>query len=166
RNDEYPNQHGRAEHQCQLQPSSADGQPVECIGEDGSSDHRQQQDPGERDGLQHHEHHCATRRPIAPAGPGRRHEDQAGKPHLQERRHGERQVEQVFHPPSWCFATKPSNPCSLPLNLSAQLAARTTRDPSTPTTVSYRLPCTASFTSSALPLEYRQFFCRASPLSA
>src|SRR5215468_9816581 len=46
-------------------------------------------------------------------------------------------------PPSWCFATKPSNPCSLPLNLSAQLAARTTRDPSTPTTVSYRLPCTA-----------------------
>src|SRR5262244_2021609 len=69
-------------------------------------------------------------------------------------------------PPSWCFATKPSNPCSLPLNLSAQLAARTTRDPSTPTTVSYRLPCTASFTSSALPLEYRQFFCRASPLSA
>src|SRR5262247_4325849 len=69
-------------------------------------------------------------------------------------------------PPSWCFATKPSNPCSLPLNLSAQLAARTTRDPSTPTTVSYRLPCTASFTSSALPLEYRQFFCTASPLSA
>src|SRR5215475_1417676 len=69
-------------------------------------------------------------------------------------------------PPSWCFATKPSNPCSLPLNLSAQLAARTTRDPSTPTTVPYRLPCTASFTSSALPLEYRQFFCRASPLSA
>src|SRR5215831_19077411 len=69
-------------------------------------------------------------------------------------------------PPSWCFATKPSNPCSLPLNLSAQLAARTTRDPSTPTTVSYRWPCTASFTSSALPLEYRQFFCRDSPLSA
>src|SRR5215813_8578307 len=69
-------------------------------------------------------------------------------------------------PPSWCFATKPSNPCSLPLNLSAQLAARTTRDPSTPTTVPYRLPCTASSTSSALPLEYRQFFCRASPLSA
>src|SRR5262249_11257224 len=69
-------------------------------------------------------------------------------------------------PPSWCFATKPSNPCSLPVNLSAQLAARTTRDPSTPTTVSYRLPYTASFTSSALPLEYRQFFCRASPLSA
>src|SRR5215831_20117644 len=69
-------------------------------------------------------------------------------------------------PPSWCFATKPSNPCSLPLNLSAQLAARTTRDPSTPTTVSSRLPCTAFFTSSALPLEYRQFFCRASPLSA
>src|SRR5262249_62253183 len=61
-------------------------------------------------------------------------------------------------PPSWCFATKPSNPCSLPLNLSAQPAARTTRDPSTPTTVPYRLPCTASFTSSALPLEYRQFF--------
>src|SRR5262249_53884320 len=59
---------------------------------------------------------------------------------------------------SWCFATKPSNPCSLPLNLSAQLAARTTRDPSTPTTVPYRLPYTASFTSSASPLEYRQFF--------
>src|SRR5215469_6343780 len=69
-------------------------------------------------------------------------------------------------PPSWCFATKPSNPCSLPFNLSAQPAARTTRDPSTPTTVPYRLPCTASSTSSALPLEYRQFFCRASPLSA
>jgi hypothetical protein len=31
--------------------------------------------------------------------------------------------------------------------------------------VPYRLPCTASSTSSALPLEYRQFFCRASPLS-
>src|SRR5262249_8674688 len=61
-------------------------------------------------------------------------------------------------PPSCCFAPKPSNPCSLPLNLSAQPAARTTRDPSTPTTVPYRLPCTASSTSSALPLEYRQFF--------
>src|SRR6516164_7663059 len=69
-------------------------------------------------------------------------------------------------PPSWCFATKPSNPCSLPLNLSTQPAAHTTPDPSTPTTVPYRLPCTASSTSSALPLEYRQFFCRASPLSA
>src|SRR5215510_4024497 len=69
-------------------------------------------------------------------------------------------------PPSWCFATKPSNPCSLPLNHSVQPVARPTRDPSTPTTVPYRLPCTASFTSSALPLEYRQFFCRASPLSA
>src|ERR1700751_5747398 len=41
-------------------------------------------------------------------------------------------------PPSWCFATKPSNPCSLPLNRSAQPAARTTRDPSTPTTMPYR----------------------------
>jgi hypothetical protein len=40
----------------------------------------------------------AARRPIAPARPGRRHEDQAGEPHLQESRHGERQVEQVFHP--------------------------------------------------------------------
>ena len=40
----------------------------------------------------------APRRPITPAGPRRRHEDQAGKPHLQESRHGERQVEQVFHP--------------------------------------------------------------------
>jgi hypothetical protein len=40
RNDEYPDQHGRAEHQCQLQPSPADGQPVECIGKDGSGDHR------------------------------------------------------------------------------------------------------------------------------
>src|SRR6516165_7341697 len=69
-------------------------------------------------------------------------------------------------PPSWCFATKPSNPCSLPLNLSTQPAAHTTPDPSTPTTVPYRLPCMASSTSSALPLEYRQFFCRASPLSA
>src|SRR5215469_15443196 len=69
-------------------------------------------------------------------------------------------------PPSWCFVTKPSNPCSPLPNLCTQPVAHTTRDPSMPTTVPYSLPCTASSTSSALPLDDRQIFCRAPPLSA
>src|SRR5215813_4193143 len=50
--------------------------------------------------------------------------------------------------------------------LAAAQPLRPTGGAHNPTTVPYRLPCTASSTSSALPLEYRQFFCRASPLSA
>src|SRR5262249_33174435 len=69
-------------------------------------------------------------------------------------------------PPSSCFATNPSNPCSLPLLLSAQLAARTTRATSPPTPVPSILPCTAFFPSPHFPLKYQHFFCRAPPLSA
>src|SRR5215469_15524707 len=69
-------------------------------------------------------------------------------------------------PRSSYSATRPSNPCSpLPCHF-APLAAPTTPNPSMPTTTLSSLPCTASSTNSASPLDDRQDFCRASPRSA
>src|SRR5262249_52510131 len=62
--------------------------------------------------------------------------------------------QQSHQTPARCRSTSPPN------------RRRAQPETSIPTTVPYRLPCTASFTSSVLPLEYRQFFCGASPLSA
>jgi hypothetical protein len=50
-------------------------------------------------------------------------------------------------------AARPLHPC----------AARTTPNRSMPTTTPCSLPCTASSTNSASPLDHRQNFCRASP---